>query len=86
MKIKATIDRFEKDKAVLIVGENRDEYRVPLTSLPQGVVQGLWLLVEIKHHRVINAIIDEEEAAKVRARLAEKVARLRRENTQSPHT
>ncbi len=68
--IKAIIDRFEENKAVLIVGENKDEYIVPRTSLPRGAVEGLWLLVEIEGHRVINAVIDEEETIKVRERLA----------------
>jgi hypothetical protein len=70
MKIKAVIDRFDKDKAILFVGENEDEYIVPRTSLPRGVVQGLWLLVEVEDHRVINAVIDEEETTKVKERLA----------------
>jgi hypothetical protein len=70
MKIKAVIDRFDKDKAILLVGENEDEYIVPRSSLPRGVVQGLWLLVEVEDHRVINAVIDEEETAKVKERLA----------------
>jgi hypothetical protein len=77
MKIKTTIDRFEEDNAVLIIGENKDEYIVPRPSLPHGVVIGLWLLVEVEDHHVINAVIDEEEASKVRERLAEMIARLR---------
>jgi 2',3'-cyclic-nucleotide 2'-phosphodiesterase (5'-nucleotidase family) len=77
MKMKATIDRFEVDKAVLIVGENRDEYIIPRASLPHGVVQGLWLLVEIEDNRITNVAIDEEETAKVKEKLAEKIARLK---------
>ena len=78
MKIKATIDRFEGDKAVLVVGENEDEYIVPRNSLPRGVVQGLWLKVEVEDNRIINAVIDEEETAKVKEKIAEKIARFRR--------
>lgn len=76
MKIRATIDRFEEDKAVLIVGE--DEHIVPRTFLPHGVVQGLWLLVEVEDDRVINAVIDEEETTKVKERIVERIAKLRR--------
>jgi nitrogen regulatory protein PII-like uncharacterized protein len=79
MKIKATIDRFEADKAVLIVGENEEEYIVPRSSLPRGVVQGLWLLVEVENNHVINAIVDEDETVKVKKRIVEKIARHKRE-------
>jgi hypothetical protein len=78
MKIKATIDRFEDGKAILFVGENEDEYMMPRASLPRGAVLGLWLLVEIEDHHVINAVIDEEETSRVRERLSQKVAKLRR--------
>ena len=83
MKIKATIDRFEEDKAVLIVGDSGSEYIVPRSSLPHGVVQGLWLLVEVIDHRIINAEIDEEETAKVEKRIAKKIASLRQRQHRS---
>jgi hypothetical protein len=70
MKIKATIDRFEEDKAILVVGENKDDHIVPHTTLPHSVIAGLWLLVDVEDNRVINAIIDEEETTKVKERLA----------------
>ncbi len=70
MKIKAVIDRFMEDKAILIVGENEAEYVVPRASLPYGAVEGLWLLVEVEDHRVIDAVIDDEEITKVKERLA----------------
>jgi hypothetical protein len=70
MKIKAVVDRFEGNEAILIVGENKEEHIVLRASLPRGVVEGLWLLVEIEDHRVMNAVIDEEEVTKVKERLA----------------
>ncbi len=82
MKIKATIDRFDKDKAVLIVGESEDEFIVPRASLPNGVVQGLWLLVEVKEHRIINAVIDDKETDRVEKRIAGKIASLKRKRLQ----
>jgi hypothetical protein len=69
-KIKAVIDRFEGDNAVLLVGEDEQEYIVPRASLPSNAVQGLWLLVELEQDRVMNAVIDDEEMAKVKERLA----------------
>jgi len=64
------IDRLEEDRAVFILGVDEDEYIVPRTSFPQGVVQGLWLQVEDEDDRFINAVIDEEETTKIKERLA----------------
>ncbi len=69
MKLKAVIDRFEKDNALLIVVENKKEYVVPRDSLPPNVVEGLWLLIEVEDQRVMDTVIDEEETTKVRERL-----------------
>lgn len=76
METKATIDRFEGENAVILIGE--DEYVVARDTLPLGVVQGLWLRVEIEDKQIIKAIIDEEETAKVEKLLAERIARLKR--------
>jgi riboflavin synthase len=70
MKIKAVIERFEGDQAVIALGENGDECIVPRASLPRGAVAGLWLLVELAGDHVINAVIDEEETKIVRERLS----------------
>ncbi len=78
MKTKAVIDRFEGDLAVILVGEEEDRLVVPLSSLPAGVEEGLWLQVEVEDDRLINAIVDEEETANAKQRIADKLARLRR--------
>jgi hypothetical protein len=69
MKIKAVIDRFEEDNAVLLVGENEDVHIVPRSSLPHGAIAGLWLLVEVEGKYIINVVVDEEETTKVKERL-----------------
>ena len=43
MKTKAVIDRFEGDKAVLLVGEEEDRLIIPRVSLPSGAMEGMWL-------------------------------------------
>jgi hypothetical protein len=78
MTIKATIDRFEDGKAILVVGENKNEYIVPQTSLLRGAIQGAWLLIEVKHDQINNVVIDGKKPAKVIDRIAEKIARLMR--------
>ncbi len=78
MEIKATIDRFEDGKAVLIAGENKDEYNVPVASLLRGAIRGDWLLVKVEHDRIINVVIEEKVTASVKEKIANKVAWLRR--------
>jgi hypothetical protein len=78
MKMKAVIDRFEGDKAVLLVGEEQDALVVPRTILPKGVKEGHWLKVDVEDDRVLSAEIDEEETARAKERINEKLARLRR--------
>ena len=82
MKTKAVIDRFEGDKAVLLVGEEEDKLIVPRVSLPSGAKEGQWLQVDVEDDRVLSAVIDEAETARAKERIDEKLAILRRgENT-----
>lgn len=75
---KAVIDRFEEGQAVLLVGDQQRKMVVPRKSLPRGVKEGHWLKVELDGERLVSSAIDEEETAKVRERIAEKLERLRR--------
>ncbi len=81
MKTKAVIDRFEGDKAVLLVGEEEDRLIIPRASLPSGAMEGMWLQADVEDGCVLSATIDEAETAKAKERIAEKLARLRRGET-----
>jgi hypothetical protein len=76
--MKAVIDRFEGNVAVLIVGEDEKRMDVPQKLLPRNAREGYWLQVEIADGEVRSAVIDEEETARVKQRIAEKLERLRR--------
>jgi len=78
--IKAVIDRFEGNNAVLSVGEENRQVIVLKKSLPKGIREGVWLQVEIEGDQLLSAKIDEEETAKMKERIAEKLERLRRGN------
>jgi hypothetical protein len=78
MKTKAVIDRFEGDFAVLIVGEGEDRLNIPRASLPTGVKEGQWLQLELEDNHFISATVDDEETERVKQRIADKLARLRR--------
>ena len=76
--MKAVIDRFEGEFAVLIVEEDEQRLNVPRKLLPEQSKEGSWLQVEIQNGEVISAVMDEEETANAQQRIAEKLARLRR--------
>jgi len=61
MKIKAVIDRFEGNTAVLNVGEDERRIEAPRSSLPKGSKEGDWLQVELEGKRPVKAESDPEE-------------------------
>ena len=78
MMTKAVIDRFEGNKAVLSIGDENRQMVVLRKSLPKGVREGVWLQVEVEGDQIISAVIDEEETARMKERIAEKLERLRK--------
>jgi len=76
--MKAVIDRFEGKFAVLIVGEDEQRVNVLKKLLPKQFREGGWLQVEIQNDEVVSAVMDEEETANTKQRIADKLARLRR--------
>ncbi len=76
---KAVIDRFEGDWAVLLVGDRKKKLAVPRTRLPRGTREGQWLKVELDDEgKYQRAVIDDEETARPKKRIMEKLDRLRR--------
>jgi len=76
--IKAVIDRFEGDIAVLLTGDNGERKDVSRTILPRKAKEGHWLQVEIQNGEVIKAVIDENETTNAKQRIAEKLEHLRK--------
>lgn len=70
MAIMATIDRFEGDVAVLLVGSEKTVVNVHRSDLPLQVEQGDMLRLE--------GVVDREETEKRREEAREKIKRLRR--------
>lgn len=75
---KAVIDRFEEDKAVLLVGEKESQVVVHRKSLPVEAKEGYWLKVKLDGEKLIQATIDEEETTKAKQRIDGKLEQLRR--------
>lgn len=76
--MKAVIDRFEGEYALLIVGEDEQRIHVPRKALPKRAREGLWLQMEIRDGEVCDITIDDQETERARQRIAEKLERLRR--------
>jgi hypothetical protein len=76
MKKKAVIDRFEGKQAVILVDEKPMD--VDKALLPIKIKEGDWLEVEIEDGKLISAKLDEDETARMRERIEEKMAKLRR--------
>jgi hypothetical protein len=76
--MKAVIDRFEGDLAVLIVGEEERRMNVPRELLPKQAKEGSWLKLDILDDAPNNIVMDDQETENVKQRIAEKLARLRK--------
>lgn len=70
MTITATIDRFEGDVAVLLVGEEEAAVNVPRSDLPTDAKQGDVLRLE--------ASVDADETRRRRESVRERIERLKR--------
>ena len=76
--MRAVIDRFESEFAVLIVGDDERRINVLRSLLPKKVKEGQWLQLDIVGDQVQNIVIDAQETERARQRIADKLAALRR--------
>lgn len=74
--MKAVVDRFEGEWAVLMVGEQ--PLNVLREMLPAEVREGDHLKVVVEDGHVVSVVIEEEETEAARQRIWEKMERLRR--------
>ena len=68
--MKAVIDRFEGDYAIVLFGEDEIKVDMPKILLPEGAKEGSWLN--------INFELDVEGEMKQRERIESKLERLKR--------
>jgi len=75
---RAVIDRFINGQhAVLIIGDSEEQRVVDRSRLPTGAREGTWLRLQFDDDELIKATIDTAETERVRARVEEKMRRLR---------
>lgn len=77
MMMKAVIDRFEGKYAIITLEDER-RFDFPRKQLPKGARSGTWLQVEVDGDEIQVLTIDEAETQNARARIADKLAQLRR--------
>lgn len=58
----AVIDRFEDDKAVLLLGEDEKKVVFPVSELPEGAEEGDYLKIKITYDAEATAAAAEEAA------------------------
>lgn len=74
----AVVDRLVDGRwAVLLVGPQEEERRVDVNALPPGAGEGTWLRASFAGQELVALEVDEEETRRVRARVEDKLARLR---------
>jgi len=76
--MKAVIDRFEGDLAVLILADDDQRLNVPRKLLPPKAKEGSWLQLDLVGGQPRNITLDEKETEAARQRIADKLARLRK--------
>ena len=64
--ISAVIDRFEEERAVLLVGDEEKELVLPSTALPNGLQEGDYVRLEISYDAEKTEAAREEAAALLR--------------------
>ena len=62
----AVIDRFEEDKAVLLVGSAEKKVVFPAEELPEGLQQGDYIRLDISFDEEATRAAREEAAALLR--------------------
>ena len=61
--ISAVIDRFEEDKAVLLIGEEEKKVVFPAAVLPEGLDEGDYVRIEITYDEETTRAAREEAEA-----------------------
>jgi hypothetical protein len=79
---KAVIDRIvDGNQVVLLVGVEEREYIILSSRLPKGAKESSWLKVQIENGDIVHIELDEYETDKVKKRIADKMALLKKKKS-----
>jgi hypothetical protein len=76
--MKAVIDRFEGEYAILIVGDDEQRLNILREQLPKEAKEGSWLQLDIIGGLPHNITLDDQATEIARQRITDKLARLRK--------
>ncbi len=76
--MKAVIDRFEGEYAILMIGDKERQINILRTLLPKEAKEGQWLSLDIVGGEPHNIIIDNHETDLAKKKITDKMAALRR--------
>ena len=62
VEIKAVVDRFEDDNAILLIGEDERQTIFPAASLPEGLSEGDYIRMVISYDAKATKAAMEEAA------------------------
>lgn len=78
------IDRIEdKYKAVILLEDENREWIVDLDQLPDGCIEGSWLLLDISGHVINHIQLDRKKSIRKQDRVKNKMNQLRAKSTGS---
>ena len=66
MMISAYLDRFEEDKAVLLLGDEMRKCNCPRAYLPEGLNEGGYIKVDIQYDKETTEAAEAEAQALLR--------------------
>ena len=76
--MKAVIDHFEGDLAVLILLDEYQRLNIPIMQLPFKAKEGSWLTLDLVGGQPCNIKLYKQETESIRERIAAKLANLRK--------
>lgn len=81
--MKAYIDRFEGNLAVIIIEESKQQFTKPIEQLPEGATPGIWLRVTLKSEDMIEIEIDQDKTNLAKNSVNHLMAQLRSKKKES---
>ena len=76
---RAVIDRIvDGEIAVILVGDDEQQFHYPAKNLPRGAREGSVLRVEVSCERIVALEVDRADTERTRQRIREKMEELRR--------
>lgn len=74
--VKASLDRFEEDYAVVYADDGR-KFDVPRELIPKNTSEGTRVKIHLRDSKVIKVIVDHKDNEELERKIREKLGRLK---------